>query len=102
MLRKITFPWDVAQPILEHHERLDGSGYPNRLQATKISMEGRILAVADVVDAMASHRPYRPAPGIESALAEIDRGRGLLYDESVVEACLALFHDKAYKIHSLV
>ncbi len=101
LIRKITFPWEIAQPILEHHERLDGSGYPHHLQGAKISMEGRILAVSDVVDAMASHRPYRPAPGIESALAEIARGRGLLYDEAVVDACLALFHDKAYTLRGI-
>jgi PAS domain S-box-containing protein len=100
LLKDITFPWQITRPILEHHERLDGSGYPNGVKGDQISIEGRILAVADTVDAMASHRPYRVALGIESALAEIVRGRGTLYDEMVVDACLTLFREKNYKILS--
>jgi PAS domain S-box-containing protein len=98
LLKDVAFPWVIAQPVLEHHERLDGSGYPNGVKGEKISIEGRILAVADVVDAMSSHRPYRAALGIDSALAEIVHGRGTLYDETVVDACLTLFREKGYKI----
>lgn len=98
LLNDVTFPWEVAQPVLEHHERLDGSGYPNSLMADQISLDGRIIAVADVVDAMSSHRPYRAALGVHSALAEIERGRGTLYDPAVVDACLTLFREKHYWI----
>ena len=98
LLNDVTFPWEVAQPVLEHHERLDGSGYPNSLMADQISLDGRIIAVADVVDAMSSHRPYRAALGVHSALAEIERGRGTLYDPVVVDACLTLFREKHYRI----
>ena len=98
LLKDVNFPWQIAQPVLEHHERLDGSGYPNGVKGEQISIEGRILAVADTVDAMASHRPYRAALGVENALAEIVRGRGTLYDEKVVDACLTLFREKNYKI----
>ncbi len=97
LLKQITFIWPIASSVLEHHERLDGSGYPNNLKADQISLAGRILAVADVVDAMASHRPYRAGLGIESALAEIERGREILFDPAVVDACLTLFREKAYE-----
>jgi len=100
LLKNVSFPWSISQSILEHHERLDGSGYPNQLKAEQISIEGRIMAVADVVDAMSAYRPYRPSLGIDVALAEIKRGRGSLYDESVVDACLALFRVQKYKISS--
>jgi putative two-component system response regulator len=89
----VEFPWPVAQMILQHHERLDGSGYPNGERGDAILIESRILAVADVVEAMASHRPYRPALGIEKALDEIRQGRGRLYDADVVDVCLRLFSD---------
>ena len=98
LLKAITFPWDISRAVLEHHERMNGSGYPNALNADQISMEGRILAVADVVEAMSAYRPYRPALGIDVALAEIERGRGNLYDEAVVDACLKIFREKNYKI----
>ncbi len=91
LLKDVDFPWPIVRPVLEHHERLDGSGYPNHLKADQIGLDGRILAVADVIDAITSYRPYRPAMGIENALAEIKRGRGSLYDETVVDACLQLF-----------
>jgi len=91
LLKDVDFPWPIVRPVLEHHERLDGSGYPNHLKADQIGLDGRILAVADVIDAITSYRPYRPAMGIENALAEIKRGRGSLYDEIVVDACLQLF-----------
>ena len=98
LLKKVTFPWAIAEPVLEHHERLDGSGYPNHLKGDEISLEGRILGVCDVIDAMSSFRPYRPALGIEKALAEIEHGRGTLYDEIVVDACIKLFREKGYVI----
>ncbi len=94
ILKEIDFPWPVADIVLQHHERLDGSGYPQGLKGDEIILEARILAVADVVEAMASHRPYRPALGVEAALAEIEKNRGRLYDPTVVDACLELFTKK--------
>jgi PAS domain S-box-containing protein/putative nucleotidyltransferase with HDIG domain len=91
ILREIKFPWPVAKIVLQHHERWDGSGYPEGLSGDEIILEARILAVADTVEAMASHRPYRVAYGIESALEEISQNRGTLYDPAVVDACLTLF-----------
>jgi putative nucleotidyltransferase with HDIG domain len=91
ILRRIEFPWPVTRAILQHHERLDGSGYPEGLSGNDIIIEARILGVADVVESMSSHRPYRPALGLESALAEIKRGSGILYDSDVVAVCLRLF-----------
>jgi HD-GYP domain-containing protein (c-di-GMP phosphodiesterase class II) len=86
----------VAAMILQHHERLDGSGYPNGLKQGEIVLEALILAVADVVDAMVSHRPYRVALGQEAALAEIEKHRGRLYDPAVADACLRLFREKRF------
>jgi PAS domain S-box-containing protein/putative nucleotidyltransferase with HDIG domain len=97
ILRTIDFPWPVAQIVLQHHERMNGSGYPSGLSGEDIIMEARILGVADVVDAMASHRPYRAALGIDKALAEISQNKGVLYDSKVVDACLTLFRDKKFK-----
>lgn len=97
ILKTIDFPWPVAQIVLQHHERLDGSGYPSGLSGEDIIIEARILAVADVVDAMASHRPYRPALGIKKALEEISENRGVLYDPRVADACLTLFRDKRFE-----
>ena len=96
ILADIDFPWPVQEIILEHHERLDGSGYPQGLKDGEIILEARILAVADVVEAMAHHRPYRPALGIEAALAEIERGKGVLYDPDAVDACLRLFRERGF------
>ena len=93
LLKDIDFPWPVAEIVLQHHERLDGSGYPQGLKGKEILQEARIIAVADVVEAMASDRPYRKALGIEAALKEIKRGRSTLYDEEAVDACLALFEE---------
>ena len=90
ILSKLTFPWPVADVALQHHERLDGTGYPQGLQGDEISLEARIVAVADVVEAMASHRPYRPSLGIQRALEEITRQKGARYDPDVVAACVAL------------
>jgi putative two-component system response regulator len=96
ILSGIEFPWPVADIALQHHERLDGSGYPHGLVGEQILPEARILAVADVVEAMVSHRPYRPSLGIDEALAEIARGRGALYDPQAVDACLRLFRDEGF------
>jgi putative nucleotidyltransferase with HDIG domain len=90
ILQKIDFPWPVTRAILQHHERMDGSGYPGGLRGDDIILEARILGVADVVEAMSSHRPYRPALGLDSALEEIAKGRGTLYDPQVVDACLSI------------
>jgi putative nucleotidyltransferase with HDIG domain len=97
ILKDLEFPWPVAQAILQHHERLDGSGYPSGLADRQIILEARILAVADVVEAMASFRPYRPAVGIDVAMKEISRNRGRLYDPEVVDVCLRLFKEKGFK-----
>ncbi len=93
ILEDIEFQWPVPLIVRQHHERLDGSGYPAGLKADDILFEARILGVADVVEAMSSHRPYRPGKGIESALEEITRARGTAYDPSVVDTCLALFRN---------
>jgi len=98
IIREIEFPWPIARMVLEHHERLDGSGYPSGLKGDEILLESRILAVADVVEAMCSHRPYRPALGTEVAMDEIRTHRGTLYDAVVVDACLALFQEKDYRL----
>ena len=90
ILKGIVFPWPVAEIVLQHHERLDGSGYPNGLKGDAIRLGARILAVADVVEAMASYRPYRPALGIDAALAEIRDHQGKLYDASVVGSVRAV------------
>jgi len=96
ILKDIDFPWPIARMVLEHHERIDGTGYPNGLSGEKLLMESRILAVADVVEAMALHRPYRPALGLDAALQEIEAGRGRLYDAKVADICLRLFREKGY------
>lgn len=96
ILKEIPFANGVAHAVLHHHERLDGSGYPDGLRGDEIVLEARILAVADVVEAMSSHRPYRPALGIEAALEEIDDGAGIRYDQSVVEACTKLFESEGF------
>jgi putative nucleotidyltransferase with HDIG domain len=94
ILKKIHFPWPIAQIVYQHHERMDGSGYPQGLSGKDILLETRIMAVADVVEAMSSHRPYRPALGIDIALEEISKNRGALYDSEVAGACLRLFKPK--------
>jgi len=97
ILKDIDFPWPIADIVLQHHERMDGSGYPQGLKGKEIMLEARILAVADVIDAMASHRPYRPAFGIDKALEEISDNKGVLYDPGVAETCLRLFNEKGFK-----
>lgn len=96
ILQNIPFPWPVARMVLEHHERVDGSGYPRGLTSEEVLPESRILAVADVVEAMSSHRPYRAALGVEPALAEIGKHRGTRYDPLAVDACLEVFRDKTF------
>ena len=98
VLKGVEFPWPVAMVALQHHERLDGSGYPLGLKGNAILLEARIIAVADVVEAMFSHRPYRPGLGIERALAEIEQGRGTAFDAKAVDACLRLFRENGYKL----
>ena len=96
ILKTIDFPWPIAEMVRQHHERLDGSGYPRGLKGDEILLEARILAVADVIEAMASHRPYRAGLGIEAALKEIGDHKGTLYDPAVTDAALTLFHEKGY------
>ncbi len=97
ILRKIDFSWPVAKIVLQHHEKIDGSGYPQGLKGKKILLEAKIIGVADVVEAMSSHRPYRPTLGIDRALEEINQKSGTLYDPEVVDACLKLFKEKGFK-----
>ena len=95
-LKNVSFPWPLAAVTLQHHERMDGSGYPQGIKGESILLEARIMSVADVVEAMSSHRPYRAALGIEAALAEIESGSDSKYDASVVRACLRLFRENGY------
>lgn len=98
ILREIEFPWPIARIVFEHHERMDGAGYPRGVTGAEILPESRILAIADVIEAIASNRPYRPALGVEAALEEIIRGRGAAYDPQAVDACLRLFREKGYHL----
>jgi HD-GYP domain-containing protein (c-di-GMP phosphodiesterase class II) len=91
LLKDINFPWPLAEIIRQHHERVDGTGYPRGLKGDQIALESRIICVADTVEAMSSHRPYRPALGIDRALAQIKQDRGTHYDPQVVDACLRVF-----------
>ena len=100
ILKGIDFPWPIARMVLEHHERVDGSGYPNGLTGDKLLNGSKILAVADVVESMTSHRPYRAGLGIDMALDEIQKNRGILYDPEVVDACLRIFREKVYTFPS--
>ena len=97
ILNSIKFPWPLSQIVLQHHERMDGSGYPNGLLGKEILIEARILGVADVVEAMASHRPYRAALGIDKALEEISNDKGKLYDTEAANACLKIFKEKEFE-----
>ncbi len=97
ILNKIKFPGPVAKIVLQHHERLNGTGYPHGIRGEEILLEARILGVADVVEALASHRPYRPSLGIGKALEEISQNRGILYDSRVVDACVAVFREKQFR-----
>jgi len=96
ILKSIEFPWPVADVILQHHERMDGTGYPNGLKGEELLLESRILAVSDVMEAMSSHRPYRPSLGMTSAVDELKTYRGKRYDPEVVDACMAIL-DKGFR-----
>ena len=98
MLKDVESPWPLAEIVYQHHERMDGSGYPRNLKGEDICIEARILNVADVVEAMASHRPYRPGFGIDAALNEIEKNKGIFYDDAVADACLRLFREKGFKL----
>jgi PAS domain S-box-containing protein len=101
MLKDVESPWPLAEIVYQHHERIDGSGYPRNLKGAEILMEARIMAVADVVESMASHRPYRPALGIEAALEEIGKNKGILYDVAVADTCLRLFREKGFQLEGV-
>jgi hypothetical protein len=96
ILAPVEFPWPIAEIVLQHHERMDGSGYPSQLQGEQIMLEARIIAIADVVEAMSLSRPYREALGLDAALSEIVAGRGSRYDAPVVDACVRLFREQAF------
>jgi putative nucleotidyltransferase with HDIG domain len=98
ILKNVQFPWPIADIILQHHERLDGSGYPKGLKGDDILLESKIIAVADVVEAMSSHRPYRTGLGLDITLQEIERNRGKLYEAKAVDACLKLFREDGYTL----
>ena len=98
ILKAVPFPTPVAEIIRQHHERMDGSGYPQGLRGDAILPEARVLAVADVIESMASHRPYRPAVGLDAALAEVVKNRGTLYAPEVVDATVRLINDKGYAL----
>jgi len=93
----VEFGWPLSEIIYQHHERLDGSGYPQGLKGEEIILEARILGVADVVEAMSSHRPYRPSLGIQEALAEIEENSGSFYEPEIVNVCLKLFREKGFE-----
>lgn len=101
ILKDVEFPWPVARMVVEHHERINGTGYPNALTGDNILQESKILAVADVVEAMASHRPYRPSLGVEPALQEIEKNKGILYDTEAADACLRLFREKGFILNEI-
>ncbi len=98
MLKDVESPWPLAEIVYQHHERMNGSGYPRNLKGDEIILDARIMAVADVVEAMGSHRPYRPTLGIEAALEEIEKNKGILYDDTVADACLKLFREKGFQL----
>jgi HD-GYP domain-containing protein (c-di-GMP phosphodiesterase class II) len=100
ILKEIEFPWPIAQIVYQHHERMDGSGYPRGLAGEKILLEARIIALADVVEAMSSHRPYRPSLGIGKALEEISTHSGVYYEPAAVDACLRLFKEKRFEYNT--
>ena len=97
MLKDVESPWPLAQIVYQHHERMNGTGYPRNLKGDEILLEARILAVADVVESMASHRPFRPSLGIDAALNEIEKNKDIFYDEAAADACLRLFREKGFK-----
>jgi HD-GYP domain-containing protein (c-di-GMP phosphodiesterase class II) len=98
ILKDVDLPYPIAKIVLQHHEKLNGSGYPQGVKAGDILLEARIVSVADVVEAMASYRPYRPALGIDMALEEIEKNKGIFYDAVVVDSCVKLFREKGFKL----
>jgi HD-GYP domain-containing protein (c-di-GMP phosphodiesterase class II) len=96
ILKCIESPWPLAEIVYQHHERINGSGYPRKLKGIGILIEARIIAVADVVEAMSTHRPYRPAMNLDIAIEEIEKNSGILYDPDVVNACMKVFREKGY------
>jgi len=98
LIAPLSFPWSISEIIYQHHERMNGSGYPEGMRGDKICIEAKVISVAEVVVAMTSHQPYRPAHSIEDALKEIEKNRGILYDPDVANACLALFREKGFKL----
>ena len=98
ILKTIEYPWPIADAVLQHHERMDGSGYPQGLAGDQIVLEARIMAVADTIEAMSAHRPYRAGLGLDSALNEIERGNGIQYDTETADACLTLFREDRYAL----
>ena len=101
ILKDVESPWPLAEIVYQHHERMDGSGYPRKLKGDEIIIEARIIALADVVEAMASHRPYRPSLGIDLALAEIEKNRRIFYDDAVVAAGLRLFRERGFVLEGI-
>jgi HD-GYP domain-containing protein (c-di-GMP phosphodiesterase class II) len=101
MLKDVESPWPLAQIVYQHHERMNGSGYPRNLKGDEILMEARIMSVADVVESMSSHRPYRPALGLKATLEEIENNKGTLYDNAVADACLSLFREKGFQLERI-
>ena len=97
IMENIEFPWPINQIVLQHHEKMNGSGYPDGLKGQSILLESRILCVADVVEAMASHRPYRAALGIDAAISEISKSRGTLYDPDITDACCKILNENNFK-----
>lgn len=98
ILKTVEYPWPIADAVLQHHERMDGSGYPQGLAGDQIVLEARIMAVADTIEAMSAHRPYRAGLGLDAALNEIERGNGIQYDAETAEACLTLFREDRYEL----
>ena len=98
ILKKVDFPWPIAEIVFQHQEKIDGSGYPRRLKGAEILIEAKILGVANVIEAMSSSRSYRPAISIEESLAEISRNKNILFDPEVVDACLRLFKETEFKL----
>jgi putative two-component system response regulator len=98
IMKKIEFPWPIAEITFQHHERIDGSGYPRGLSGSEILMEAKILGVADVVEAMVSHRPYRPAHGLDKVIEDISKNRGILYDAEVADACVEILKKDGVKL----
>jgi HD-GYP domain-containing protein (c-di-GMP phosphodiesterase class II) len=98
ILQGIEFPWPIADIVLQHHERLNGSGYPKGLAGDDILLSARIIGVADVVETMASHRPYRPSMGLDKALEEITQNKGALYEPAIVDACLRIFNNNEFQL----